>query len=65
MTAPSDPPLTPFDTEWWQDRLGAMHSLACDTDALQKATAEPWRKLSAYDVQRMAAVLADWEAQNA
>lgn len=41
-----------------------MHSLACDSDALPFFRAEPWRKLSAYDISRMAELLAEVEAAN-
>lgn len=55
--------LTPRDTEWWSDRLNAMHSLACDSDALPMFRNEPWRKLSAYDISRMAELLSEVEDQ--
>lgn len=55
------PDLTSKDTEWWLDRLNAMHSLACDSDALPVFRSEPWRKLSAYDISRMADLLAEAE----
>jgi len=44
--------------ERWLDHLRAAHDWACELDDPLPSEARPWVKLSSYDIQMMAIVLA-------